>query len=120
MRTRGRFFNYTFISVHAPTEEKEEELKDQFYEELEKRYDEAPRHDIKIIIGDLNAKVGQEEEFRPTIGTQSLQLESNDNGLRLIDFAMAKDMVISSTTFEHKRIHKQTWESPVMKIPRIK
>jgi hypothetical protein len=52
---------------------------------LDKIYDECPERIIKIIIGDLNAKVGQEEIFKPIIGKYSLHKISNDNGIRLID-----------------------------------
>jgi hypothetical protein len=51
----------------------------------------------KIIIGDLNAKIGQEEIFKPIIGKYSLHKISNDNGFRLIDFASTHNMVIGST-----------------------
>jgi hypothetical protein len=37
---------------------------------------------------------------------------SNDNGMRLINFASSKNMVVGSTMFEHKDLHKRTWNSP--------
>jgi hypothetical protein len=30
----------------------------------------------------------------------------------MIDFVITKNMAISSTLFQHKRIHKETWRSP--------
>jgi len=36
---------------------------------------------------------------------------SNANGRRLVSFSMARNMVISSTIFPHKKIHKQTYVS---------
>ena len=57
---RGIFFNTTIICVHAPMEEKDEIQKDDFYEDLERIYMKAPKHDIKVVMGDFNAKVGKE------------------------------------------------------------
>jgi endonuclease/exonuclease/phosphatase family metal-dependent hydrolase len=107
-----KLFNTTIICVHAPTEEKDEERKDAFYELLERLHLKAPKHDIKTVMGDFNAKVGKEHGFTPNVGQFSLHEETNDNGWRMIDFAMARGMAISSTLFKYKSIHLQTWRSP--------
>jgi hypothetical protein len=112
LRVRGKFFNTSIINVHAPHNGRPDHEKDEFYSLLEKTYNERPKHDIRIVIGDLNAQVGREEEFRPTTGRFSLHPVSNENGLRLINFAAAHKMVISSTVFRRKDIHKVTWVSP--------
>jgi len=72
----------------------------------------AQKRYVKIIIGDLNAKIGQEEMYRPIIGKYSLHTLSNDNGIRLINFACSKDTMVASTLFNHKDLHKMTWRSP--------
>ena len=93
-------------------EEKEEIQKDDFYEDLERVYKKTPKQDIKIVMGDFIAQVGDEPDLRPNIGKHSLHKETNNNGWRMIDFAITKNMAISSTLFQHKRIHKETWRSP--------
>jgi hypothetical protein len=108
---KGKMFNVSLICAHVPTEEAEEEIKDKFYE-LENIYDNLPKYDVKILLGDMNAKIGREGALTPTIGLYSLHELTNDNGIRLVDFAMSKGMTISSTYFEHKDIHKATWVFP--------
>jgi endonuclease/exonuclease/phosphatase family metal-dependent hydrolase len=93
-------------------EEKDDDENDTFYEDLDQIYEECPKRDAKIIIGDLNAKAGQEEMYRPIIGKYSLHTLSNDNGIRHINFSCSKNMVAASTLFNHKDKHKMTWRSP--------
>ena len=81
---RGRWCNIIFVNVHAPSEEKSDESKDSFYEELEQVFDHFPKYHMKILLGDFNAKVGRENIFNPTIGNDSLHQDSNDNGVRLV------------------------------------
>jgi exonuclease III len=38
LRLKGRFFNYSLINIHAPTNDSEEDAKDAFYEQLEQAY----------------------------------------------------------------------------------
>ena len=52
---------------------------------------------MKILLGDFNAKVGRENIFKPTIGNEILHQGSNDNGVRLVDFATSKILVVQST-----------------------
>ena len=98
--------------MHAPSEEKSEESKDSFYEELKQVFDQFPKSHMKIVLGDFNAKVGRENIFKPTIGQESLHQDSNDNGVRLVNFATSKNLVVKSTMFPHWNIHKYTWTSP--------
>jgi len=111
---RGRWCNI-IVNVHAPSEEKSEESKDSFYEELEQVFDHFPNYHMKILLGDFNAKVGREIIFKPTVGQESLHQDSNDNGVRLVNFATSKNLVVKSTIFPHRNIHKYTWTSPDVK-----
>jgi len=109
-KERASMLLYAYIIyVRAPTEEKDDDEKDNFYEDLNQIYEECPKRDVKIIIVDLNAKIGQEEMHRPITGKYSLHTLYNDNGIRLINFACSKNMVLASTLFTHKDIHKMTW-----------
>jgi len=58
--------------VHAPpSEEKSDDSKDSFYEELEQVFDPFPKYHMKILLGDFNANVGRENIFKPTTGNES-------------------------------------------------
>jgi hypothetical protein len=65
-------------------------VKGSFYEELERVFDKFPKYHMKILLGDFNAKVGRENNFKPTIGNESLHVISNDNGVRLVNFGTSK------------------------------
>jgi hypothetical protein len=75
------------LNVHAPTEDKIDDIKDRFYEELKRLFDKFLRYHVKMLLGDFNAKVGREDIFKPTIGNESLHEISNDNGVRVVNFA---------------------------------
>jgi hypothetical protein len=55
---------------------------------------------------------GMEDIFKPTIGNESLHETSNDNGVSVVNFATSKNLVVESTMFPHRKIHKYTWTSP--------
>jgi hypothetical protein len=98
--------------VHDPCEDKSDDVKDSFYEELGRVFDQSPRYDMNILLDDFNAKVGREDIFKPTIGNESSHEISNANGIRVVNFATSKNLVVKSTMFPHRSIHKYTWTSP--------
>ena len=67
---------------------------------------------MKILLGDFNVKVGRENIFKPTIGNESLHQDSNDNGVRILNFATSKNLVVKSMMFPHRDNHKHTWTCP--------
>ena len=69
---RGCWCNIIALNVHAPSEEKSDDSKNSFYEELEQVFDHFPKYQIKIMLGDFKAKVGRENSFKLTIGNESL------------------------------------------------
>jgi hypothetical protein len=114
---RGRWCNIIVLNVYAPCEDKGDDEKDSFYEELGRVVYQFPRYDMKIILGDFNAKVGRENIFKPTIGNESLHEISNDSGVIVVNFATSKNLVVKSTMFPHRKIHKYTWTSPEGNTP---
>jgi exonuclease III len=78
------------LNVHAPAEDKDDDIKDSFYKELEQVYYQLPRYRMKIFLGDFNAKGEREDIFKPIIGNKSLHEASNDNRVRVVKFAITK------------------------------
>lgn len=109
---KGRWFNIAFINCYASTEDKDNNTKNEFYSQLDIIYDSLPNNMIKVILGDLNAKFGRKQCFRPIIGNESLQNRSNDNGKNLYHSQMIKDKMRSNRNCQHKNIHKYKWMSP--------
>jgi hypothetical protein len=98
--------------VHAPCEDTSDGIKDSFYEELGRVFDQFPRYDMQILLGNFNTKVGRKDIFKPTIGNESSHEINNDNGVRVVNFATPKNLFVKRTMFPHRSIHKYTWASP--------
>jgi hypothetical protein len=115
LRVKGKFHDMTLINIYAPTKD-EEEIKEQFYEELQRTQDRIPKHDLIIILGDMNAKLGKEKAFIQAIGHHPLHNISNENGEMVTNYAISNDMCLASTNFQHKKIHLRTSISPDQQI----
>jgi hypothetical protein len=79
---RGRWCDIIVLYAHAPTEENSADSKAIFCEELEHAFHHFPKHDMKILLRDFNAKLGREYIFKPTIANENLCDDSDDNGVK--------------------------------------
>jgi hypothetical protein len=56
---RGCWFHIIVLNVHSLKEDKIDDVKDSFYEELEPIFDKFHKQHMKILLGDFNAKIGR-------------------------------------------------------------
>jgi hypothetical protein len=47
---------------------------------------------------------GGENIFKQTMGNEGLHQDSNNNGVRIINFATSKNLVVKSTVLPHRNI----------------
>jgi hypothetical protein len=109
IKSKRKISQYDFNKyIYAPTEDKKEEIKEQFYEELQRTQNSIPKHDLIIILGDMNAKLGKEKVFSQAIGRHTLHNVSKENGEMVANYAIGNNMFLVSTNFQHKKIHLGT------------
>ena len=63
---QGKPFSITVIQIYALTSNAEEAEVEWFYEDLQDLLEPAPKKDVLFIIGDWNAKGGNQETPRVT------------------------------------------------------
>jgi hypothetical protein len=106
---RGRWCDIIVLNLHAPTEDKTDDIKDRFYEELE--LDKFPKYHTKILLRDFNTKVGREDVFKQQLGMRVYMKLVMDNVVRVVNFATSKNITVISMMFPHCNICKFTWTS---------
>lgn len=103
----------SIIQVYAPTEDASMDDKDHFYEDMQRSVDKARTENKMVVIcGDLNARTGQDNtNAHGVLGLWGGEEVLNDNGQRLIEFCIENDMLIGNSHFNHKLIHKITFQA---------
>ena len=100
------------VQACAPINDAMDEEKDEFYNQVQDTVSSCNRNDMIVVVGDWNAKVGNNNTNRKElIGKFGIGI-MNDNEERLCDFCSANGFIISGTIFPYKDIHKLTWRSP--------
>ncbi|CAF4361549.1 unnamed protein product, partial [Rotaria magnacalcarata] len=108
------------IVIYAPinsTNKHITEVSEEFYLQLQTILDKIPQSEICIIMGDFNARTGQEQHqtMPKTVGPHTTDVK-NENGVRLTDFCQTNNLIISNTFFKHKCAHQKFWMHPGTKI----
>ena len=97
------------ISVYAPTDSNDDDIKDQFYADLNDLH-LRKASDIVIVAGDFSAQVGRFSSSERNIGGKfSLNTRRTGNGERLLDFFSKHGLYLVSTNHRHKKSNQVTW-----------
>ena len=95
----GRKRSATLISAYAPTLTNPDEVKEKFYEELEALISAVLQSDKLILLGYLNARVGQDHQvWEGIIGHHGVG-KCNSNGLLLLRTCATHRLAITNTLF---------------------
>ncbi len=92
--------NLTVIAVYAPTLDAAKETKDSFYDDLQNAVDRVPAGDMLTVTGDWNAKPGPVDPATRHVSCKFAVGARCANGDRLVNFASANRLVVSSTRFQ--------------------
>ena len=108
-------FSRQIIQYHSnpslsPTSNAEEAELEWFYEVLQDLLELTPKKDVRFIMGDWNAKVGNQETPGVT-GKFDLGIR-NEAGQRLIEFYQENALIIANTLFQQHKRRLYTWTSP--------
>ena len=93
IRLRAAPFNITIIQVYAPTSGHDDSEVDHFYQQLKETIDQTPKKDILVCAPYCN-------------------VETNERGLRLLEFATFPNLVLTNTFGPHKPSRRWTWHIP--------
>ena len=96
------------VGVYAPGMERTEDEREKFWEELNECVSQFGRNENVVIMGDMNAKVGDQER-EGVVGKFGVP-GRNTNGDMLVGMCVERELLIGNTWFEKKLIHKYTYE----------
>ena len=91
----------------SPTDVAEIEGEDRLYQSFEGVLQRLHSHDLQLVVGDFNARVGTDRNgFELFLGPQAVAESAKDNGQRLLDTCASNNfVVIGGSLFPHKSIH---------------
>ena len=105
IRLRAASFNITILQVYAPTSGQGESYVDHFNHHLQEIIDQTPKKDILVVQGDWNDEVGKDAQA-------DCNVETNERGLRLLEFATFNNLILTNTLGPYKPSRRWTWHSP--------
>jgi exonuclease III len=98
----------TILGIYAPVDGKEEE-NDQFYKLLQKIIDKVNKSDMVAIMGNFNARIGNNKSKgnTATFGRRTF----NNNGVKLGELVLYDDLKIMNIFFQSKDAYTYSWSA---------
>ena len=98
---------WAFVSAYGPGSEIKEEQRNEFWSELADCVDGLSRRNYVVVLGDLNARVGN-EEIEGVLGRYGVP-GVNESGERLLDMCVEKELAVGNSFFMKRNVNKYTW-----------
>ena len=104
----------TVTAVYAPTESATVGDKTEFYNNLEDHLEQVKTHNIHLVVGDFNARIGSDSHHThpEVIGRHCFYEETNDNGDRLVNMCEEHKFLPSQMKFPQPKQRQWTWMHP--------
>ena len=105
-RFNTKIHNLTIIQCYAPTEITGKDKKEEFYQQLSETITTVKKRDVIIVMGDMNGKIGPNNEgMEHVMGRHGIG-NMNENGELFSELCANYDLIIGGTVFPHKTCHK--------------
>ena len=111
-RFKTKIRNLTIIQCYAPTETTNKDMKEKFHQQLHETITAVQKKDVIIVMGDMNAKIGSNNEGLEHVMGRHVIGNMNENGELFSDLCASCDLIIGGTVFPDKTCHKLSWVSP--------
>ena len=100
------------IAIYALTMTNSPETITQFYHQLDSILKNVSKEDKILLLGDFNARVGQDVTIWNRVLGRFGTGQVNFNGELLLSICTEHQLVITNTCFKHKPVHKNSWMHP--------
>jgi len=110
IKLRGVPVDINIIQAYAPTSASTENELETFYEQLDQAISICKSTEIKIVMGDFNAKIGEGRQSL-SVGPYGLGIR-NDRGDSLVEWCEGQQLAIMNTWFKDHKRRRYTWVSP--------
>ena len=96
-----------FISAYGPGSEKSEVEIEEFWNELSECVGSFGRNKSVVVLGDLNARVGN-EVIEGIVGRHGVP-RRNESGERLLEMCAEQELEVGNSWFQKNDVYKYTW-----------
>ncbi|XP_072017053.1 uncharacterized protein [Amphiura filiformis] len=96
----------TVIVTYCPTNVDNEDNIEAHYDNLRRAIDSIPAHNVLVIVGDFNGRVGTGD------ANYTYHDTTNRNGKYMVDLAIEKNLIIANTYFRKRNGKLWTYMSP--------
>lgn len=109
VRMKVGVIRVVIVSCYAPVDAESDEVKDEFWGQLDRVLRACDSGERVIVLGDLNGWVGVKRAGVEDVIGRFGDPKVNETGERIINMCLEHELFVSNTCFKHKLKHMYTW-----------